>query len=47
MKTWLDRIVRNSSYLRLVVNYYKSDEISSFKKVSSYTVSDIDINNRK
>ena len=45
MKIWFDRIISNSSYLRIVSNYYRKDD--EFQKVKCYTVPEDQIKYKK
>jgi hypothetical protein len=43
MKIWLDKIIKNSPYLRIVTDYYSKDIKNAseyYQKVKCYTVSD-------
>jgi hypothetical protein len=45
MKIWFERILNNSSYLRILYNYYKNDT-NEYQKVGCYTISNEELKNK-
>jgi hypothetical protein len=50
MKIWLEKIMKNSSYIKIVSEYYRKDLhniTTDYQKVESYTITDDQVKDKK